>query len=182
MRDTCNMRLTWWAFPGKRNQPRRSHQAGGGRISHGKLAHFSCSWLPVDSQAALLARHLVTTGSGRCPQCESIAHATTAVLLKVKGLGDTKVLKLKEAAAKLVPMGFTTAFEYHKQRQEIIQIHTGSKELDKLLAGGIETGSLTELFGEFRTGLSPLAALHPCFTRASPFVHPSITCLRCTCL
>ncbi|KAJ1482960.1 DNA repair protein-like protein RAD51-like protein A [Baffinella frigidus] len=83
---------------------------------------------------------------------ESIAHATTAVLLKVKGLGDTKVLKLKEAAAKLVPMGFTTAFEYHKQRQEIIQIHTGSKELDKLLAGGIETGSLTELFGEFRTG------------------------------
>jgi DNA repair protein RAD51 len=52
-------------------------------------------------------------------------------------------------------MGFTTAFEYHKQRQEIIQIHTGSKELDKLLAGGIETGSLTELFGEFRTGECP---------------------------
>jgi DNA repair protein RAD51 len=62
---------------------------------------------------------------------------------------------MKEQAAKLVPMGFTTAFEYHKQRQEIIQIHTGSKELDKLLAGGIETGSLTELFGEFRTGECP---------------------------
>ena len=29
---------------------------------------------------------------------------------------------------------------------------TGSRELDKLLRGGFETGSITELFGEFRTG------------------------------
>ena len=65
--------------------------------------------------------------------------------------------KMKDAAAKLVPMGFTTAAEYHKQRQEIIQIHTGSKELDKLLGGGFETGSITEMFGEFRTGKSSLS-------------------------
>jgi len=52
----------------------------------------------------------------------------------------------------MVPMGFTTATEYNKQRAEIIHLTTGSKELDKLLAGGIETGSITELFGEFRTG------------------------------
>ena len=38
----------------------------------------------------------------------------------------------------------------------IIQVTTGSKELDKLLQGGIETGSITELFGEFRTGKSQL--------------------------
>ena len=31
-------------------------------------------------------------------------------------------------------------------------ISTGSQELDKLLGGGIETGSITEIFGEFRTG------------------------------
>ena len=36
------------------------------------------------------------------------------------------------------------------------QVTTGSKELDKLLQGGIETGSITELFGEFRTGKSQL--------------------------
>ena len=28
----------------------------------------------------------------------------------------------------------------------------GSRDLDILLGGGIETGSLTEIFGEFRTG------------------------------
>lgn len=32
----------------------------------------------------------------------------------------------------------------------------GSKELDNLLGGGIETGSLTEIFGEFRTGKTQL--------------------------
>lgn len=34
----------------------------------------------------------------------------------------------------------------------MIMITTGSKELDRLLGGGIETGSITEMFGEFRTG------------------------------
>uniref|UniRef100_A0A1B0BC00 RecA family profile 1 domain-containing protein n=1 Tax=Glossina palpalis gambiensis TaxID=67801 RepID=A0A1B0BC00_9MUSC len=37
---------------------------------------------------------------------------------------------------------------------------TGSTELDKLLDGGIETGSITEIFGEFRSdyvGRSELA-------------------------
>jgi DNA repair protein RAD51 len=44
-----------------------------------------------------------------------------------------------------------------KQRQELISITTGSRELDKLLGGGIETGSITEMFGEFRTGKTQLA-------------------------
>lgn len=42
---------------------------------------------------------------------------------------------LQAEAAKLVPMGFTTATEFHQKRSEIIQITTGSKELDKLLQG-----------------------------------------------
>ena len=32
-------------------------------------------------------------------------------------------------------MGFTTATEFHRRRSEIIQITTGSKELDTLLKG-----------------------------------------------
>ena len=62
----------------------------------------------------------------------------------------------KMEAYKLIPMGFTTASEYHLKRSEIIQLTTGSKELDKLLQGGIETGSITEIFGEFRTGKTQL--------------------------
>lgn len=52
--------------------------------------------------------------------------------------------------------GFTTAMEIQTRRNEMIYITTGSKELDKILGGGIETGSITELFGEFRTGKSQL--------------------------
>jgi DNA repair protein RAD51 len=33
-----------------------------------------------------------------------------------------------------------------------LSIFLGSHDLDVLLGGGIETGSLTEIFGEFRTG------------------------------
>ena len=53
-------------------------------------------------------------------------------------------------------MGFTTATEFHQKRAELILLTTGSKELDKLLGGGIETGSITEIFGEFRTGKTQL--------------------------
>ncbi len=53
-------------------------------------------------------------------------------------------------------MGFTTATDFHQRRSGMIQITTGSGELDKVLGGGIETGSITELFGEFRTGKSQL--------------------------
>ncbi|KZV25527.1 hypothetical protein F511_26677 [Dorcoceras hygrometricum] len=59
-------------------------------------------------------------------------------------------------ASKLVPLGFTSAHQLHAQRQEIIQLSTGSKELDKILEGGIETGSITELYGEFRSGKTQL--------------------------
>ena len=38
-------------------------------------------------------------------------------------------------ASKLVPLGFTSATQLHAQRLEIIQITSGSKELDKILEG-----------------------------------------------
>lgn len=35
-------------------------------------------------------------------------------------------------------------------------MHTGAKQIDALLGGGIETGSITEFFGEFRSGKTQL--------------------------
>ncbi|KAK9315792.1 Rad51-domain-containing protein [Lipomyces starkeyi] len=87
---------------------------------------------------------------------ESIAYTPKRTLLNIKGISESKADKLLTEACKLVPMGFTTATEYHQRRSELISITTGSKQLDTLLAGGIETGSITEVFGEFRTGKSQL--------------------------
>lgn len=74
----------------------------------------------------------------------------------IKGFSDAKVDKLLEEAGKFVPMGFLSASDFHHKRAEIVYLTSGSRELDKLLGGGIETGSITEIFGEFRTGKTQL--------------------------
>lgn len=87
---------------------------------------------------------------------EAVAYTAKKDLVNIKGLSDAKVDKILEAASKLVPMGFTSAKQMHEQRAELISITTGSKELDAVLEGGIETGSITEVYGEFRSGKSQL--------------------------
>lgn len=87
---------------------------------------------------------------------ESIAHATSRKLAGVKGISEAKVNKLKGVAKGLVPMEFKTAFDALEDRKHLVTLTTGSVELDKLLEGGIETGSITEIFGEFRTGKTQL--------------------------
>jgi DNA repair protein RAD51 len=83
---------------------------------------------------------------------EAIAYTPKKHLLNVKGISEAKADKIILEASKLVPMGFTLASDFFRRRKDVIQISTGSKALDTLLNGGIETGSITEIFGEFRTG------------------------------
>ena len=87
---------------------------------------------------------------------ELVAYATKKDLASIKGISDNKVERLHEVAFKHLSMGFTTATEVHMQRQDICHLTTGGKDLDSLLKGGIETGSITEIFGEFRTGKTQL--------------------------
>ncbi|EIE79168.1 meiotic recombinase Dmc1 [Rhizopus delemar RA 99-880] len=91
---------------------------------------------------------------------------TKRSLLKIKGLSETKVDKIKEAALKIQASttlfssdphilyqgpGFITAKQVALQREKVVKISTGSRQLDSLLGGGIQTMSLTEAFGEYRT-------------------------------
>jgi DNA repair protein RAD51 len=87
---------------------------------------------------------------------ESVAHATTRKLCDVKGISEAKVAKLKEIVKSMVPMDFKTAADALEDRKSLVTLTTGAVELDKLLEGGIETGSITEVFGEFRTGKTQL--------------------------
>ncbi len=87
---------------------------------------------------------------------ESVAHCTVRKLSEVRGLSEAKVVKLKDIVKTLVPMDFKTAADALEDRKSLVTLTTGSTELDKLLEGGIETGSLTEVFGEFRTGKTQL--------------------------
>lgn len=78
-------------------------------------------------------------------------------MAKIKGLSETKVEKIKEAAGKLLNPGFVSALAQSEMREKVIHISTGSKAFDEMLGGGISTMSMTEVFGEFRTGKTQLS-------------------------
>lgn len=59
-------------------------------------------------------------------------------------------------ANKLIPLKFITGNEALKEREKIYYITTGSKAFDEMMQGGIESGCITEIFGEFRTGKTQL--------------------------
>jgi len=87
---------------------------------------------------------------------EGLARASRKHLTQIKGLSEQKVEKLKQIAATMVPAGFTTATMIEAARKDVIMITTGSGKVDELLQGGIESGSVTEVYGEFRTGKTQL--------------------------
>jgi DNA repair protein RadA len=73
------------------------------------------------------------------------------------GVGEKTAEKIVKAAQDFEHMGFKTAQDVWDKRKKLMRISTGSQNLDDLLGGGLETGSVTELFGEFRTGKTQLA-------------------------
>ena len=87
---------------------------------------------------------------------ESVCYVPKKTLVNVKGISEAKLEKILEAASKEVRMDFMTAGAYLEQTKDRVMLSTGSKSLDTLLGGGIEAGSITELFGEFRTGKTQL--------------------------
>lgn len=87
----------------------------------------------------------------------TVQSTTRRNLVKIKGLSEVKVEKIKEAANKLVKVGFVPATVQMDLRQKVISISTGSKQLDIILGGGIMTMSITEVFGEFRCGKTQMS-------------------------
>uniref|UniRef100_A0A0N4ZMW5 DNA repair protein RAD51 homolog n=1 Tax=Parastrongyloides trichosuri TaxID=131310 RepID=A0A0N4ZMW5_PARTI len=85
---------------------------------------------------------------------ESVMYATRRELASIDGLSERKVEKILSIISQTVNMGFTTASEIFVKRKDLIMIGTGSEKVNELLKGGIETGSITEIFGESRSGKS----------------------------
>lgn len=82
-------------------------------------------------------------------------------LLDVRGFSDAKVDKLLDACRKALSNpsergGFVTAATFREMRKDIVKITTGSKAVDEVLAGGIQTRSITEIHGEWRCGKTQL--------------------------
>jgi len=83
---------------------------------------------------------------------QSIVFSMRKDLLSIKGLSDQKVDKIIEAARKSTAAGFLTCSQLVGRQKSRFQLATGASKLDQMLGGGMESCSITELFGEFRCG------------------------------
>jgi len=88
---------------------------------------------------------------------ESIAYTPPSLIQSESGLGEKTTTKLIKACMDKLNIGFKSAEDVWEHRKNIARIATGSQELDDLLGGGLETGCVTEFFGEFRTGKTQIA-------------------------
>eukprot|EP00983_Pelagomonas_calceolata_P055480 1144163-Pelagomonas_calceolata.AAC.4 len=88
--------------------------------------------------------------------------APMQMLLNIKGLSEAKVTKMVEACRQMTPAsGWRSASEVHAEVRGCCsraapkvarQRCRGSRAVDELLGGGLETKSITEIYGEYRCG------------------------------
>lgn len=86
---------------------------------------------------------------------ESLATATVSELAAA-GISEKKAAEIISIAREAIEISFVTAKELSSFKSSIGRITTGSKMLDSLIAGGVETQSITEFYGEFGSGKSQL--------------------------
>ena len=86
----------------------------------------------------------------------SIAVASPGELASILEIGQATAGKIINNVRQMLKMGYTPADKVWEQRKKIGKISTGSKALDELLGGGIETQAITEAYGAFGSGKSQI--------------------------
>ena len=86
---------------------------------------------------------------------ESLAMAT-ARELEPAGISEKKAFAVIEAARSSISVSFIRADELLRMRQSVLRLTSGSKPVDRMLDGGLETQTITEFYGEYGSGKSQL--------------------------
>ncbi len=87
----------------------------------------------------------------------AIAAASPNELSAISELGDAVASKLIISAREALEIGFEPASKLLDRRKIVGRLTTGSKSLDALLGGGVQTQAITEAYGQFSSGKSQLA-------------------------
>jgi DNA repair protein RadA len=90
---------------------------------------------------------------------ESIAVTPPRDIEALTGMGSDTAYKVGQLARMKVDPGFIPATQVLEMRKHMLRCKTGSPDLDRILGGGLETGAITELIGEFGSGKTQI-----CFT------------------
>lgn len=86
----------------------------------------------------------------------AIAVSSPGELASILEIGQATAGKIINNVRQMLKMGYTTADRVWEQRKKVGKITTGSKALDELLGGGVETQAITEVYGEYGSGKSQL--------------------------
>src|SRR5688500_3772585 len=91
----------------------------------------------------------------------SIAVASPSELMEAAEIGESIAQRIIETARAAADVGgFETGDVVYRRRQQIGRVTTGSKSLNELLGGGVETQAITEFAAEFGSGKTQVA--HQC--------------------
>jgi DNA repair protein RadA len=86
---------------------------------------------------------------------ESLATATVRELVPA-GIGEKQAAKIIAEARDSVSLSFVRADELMKMKANVRRLTTGSKAVDGLIGGGLESQTITEFYGEYGVGKSIL--------------------------
>jgi DNA repair protein RadA len=82
----------------------------------------------------------------------AIAVTAPSELAAIAEIGEGQAAKIINAVRQMLEIGYETADKILERRKAVAKITTGSKNLDNLLGGGIETQAITETYGAFGSG------------------------------
>jgi len=86
---------------------------------------------------------------------ESLATATVREVVPA-GIGEKQAAKIISEARNSIALTFVRADELMRMKENVLRLGTGSKALDELIGGGLESQTITEFYGEYGVGKSIL--------------------------
>ena len=87
----------------------------------------------------------------------TIAVTSPTELANIAEIGDGQATKIINSVREMLDIGFESADKVLERKAQALRITTGSKTLDNILPGGVETQAITEVYGAFGSSKSQIA-------------------------
>jgi DNA repair protein RadA len=87
----------------------------------------------------------------------SIAVASPGEIVNASGVSESVARKIIQASRESLDMGFASGDIVLARRSQVMKISTGVVDFDRILAGGFETGCITECFGQYGSAKTQIA-------------------------
>lgn len=87
---------------------------------------------------------------------DKIAVMSPHQLSEMSGISVEAAKKAIQVAQESTTVNYETGEQIYQKRKVIGRISTGSKDMDELIGGGVETNAITETYGRFASGKSQL--------------------------